>query len=225
MLVDSDGYCYNIANQKNGVTYWQCTFRPKENPCKAKVKEEAGTFRAMEHRHNHEPKAKKTKAVKKKFKPAKAIVHEEPLSEGHSDSGFETSHNLGAQNLREVKSSYYRDVFINPTESGLKGGVPCAFNFTRELPSSVEVQAIFYGSRTLNLHRTSYGYVCLIPDAPKMEPGVFPVKLISKKTGRILAETSLMYLEARNEQKNLGGKPGASGRGRGEDGDNEGGGS
>ena len=75
MLVDSKGYCYNMNNQKKGVTYWQCTTRPKETPCKAKVREVAGKFEAVEHSHNHEPKAKKTKAKKKKLHEVITTLH------------------------------------------------------------------------------------------------------------------------------------------------------
>ena len=53
-----------------------------------------------------------------------------------------------------------------------------------------------------------------------MTPEVTPVWLISTTTGKILAETSLEYCEV---WKNLGGKPGACGSGRREDGGNDGG--
>ncbi|KAK3875764.1 hypothetical protein Pcinc_019403 [Petrolisthes cinctipes] len=36
-LVDSHGYTYNKKMQRSNVTYWQCTVRPKRNPCKALV--------------------------------------------------------------------------------------------------------------------------------------------------------------------------------------------
>ena len=59
--------------------------------------------------------------------------------------------------------------------------------------------------------------------SPKMTPEVIPVWLISTTTGKILAETSLEYCGVLYVRKNLGGKPGACGSGRREDGGNDGG--
>ena len=59
--------------------------------------------------------------------------------------------------------------------------------------------------------------------SPKMTPEVIPVWLISTTTGKILAETSFEYCGVLYVRKNLGGKPGACGSGRREDGGNDGG--
>ena len=59
--------------------------------------------------------------------------------------------------------------------------------------------------------------------SPKMTPEVTPVWLISTTTGKILAETSFEYCGVLYVRKNLGGKPGACGSGRKEDGGNDGG--
>ena len=57
--------------------------------------------------------------------------------------------------------------------------------------------------------------------SPKMTPEVIPVRLISMTNGEILAETSLEYYRVLYVRKNLGGKPGACGSGRREDGNND----
>ena len=59
--------------------------------------------------------------------------------------------------------------------------------------------------------------------SPKMTAEFIPVLLISTTTGKILAETSLQYYRVLHVRKNLGGKPGACGSGRREDGGNDGG--
>ena len=59
--------------------------------------------------------------------------------------------------------------------------------------------------------------------SPKMTPEVIPVWLISTTTGKILAETSFEYCGVLYVRKNLGGKSGACGSGRREDGGNDGG--
>ena len=59
--------------------------------------------------------------------------------------------------------------------------------------------------------------------SPKMTPEVIKVWLISTTTGEILAETSLEYYRVLYVRKNLGGKPGACGSERREDGGNDGG--
>ena len=74
MLVDNSGYTYNINKQTDHATYWQCTVRPKVGPCKASVTEKDGKFTAGKSSHNHKAK---TEALKKKSKPAKAVVNEE----------------------------------------------------------------------------------------------------------------------------------------------------
>ena len=76
MLVDSDGFTYNICKVTENATYWQCTVRPKGNSCKAKVTEEKdGTFQPGDDPHNHMAKGK-TKALKNEIKPSSAKVNE-----------------------------------------------------------------------------------------------------------------------------------------------------
>lgn len=43
-LIDSQGYTYNIKMRRPKATYWQCTVRPKGNPCKAAVTQRNATF-------------------------------------------------------------------------------------------------------------------------------------------------------------------------------------
>ena len=78
MLVDSNGYSYNInkRSKTSRTTYWQCTHRPniKTKRCKAAVTQTDEEFRARQHEHNHKPK--ETKRQTKKLKSAKAIVTE-----------------------------------------------------------------------------------------------------------------------------------------------------
>ena len=78
MLVDSDGYSYNINRHSKTrcTTYWQCTHRPniKTKRCKATVTQTDEKFRAGQHEHNHKPK--KTKRQTEKLKSAKSIVTE-----------------------------------------------------------------------------------------------------------------------------------------------------
>ena len=87
MLVDSLGFTYNINAKRPYATYWQCTVRPKSNPCKASVTERDGTFQVGKNSHNHASevgavtartivKKVKAKALEDKFKPASAIVNE-----------------------------------------------------------------------------------------------------------------------------------------------------
>ena len=87
MLVDSLGFTYNLNGKRSYATYWQCTVRPKDNPCKASVTQRDGRFQAGKNAHNHVAevgavKAKKIvskvkeKALEDKFKPAAAIVNE-----------------------------------------------------------------------------------------------------------------------------------------------------
>jgi len=55
-LIDPNGYSYNIkaVNQNIGVTYWQCSIRPKKNPCRASLIEKAdGALVIGRHTHNH----------------------------------------------------------------------------------------------------------------------------------------------------------------------------
>ena len=86
-LMDSLGFSYNVHSRRAYATYWQCTVRPKGNPCKASVTERDGVFRPGQHNHNHTVEvgaataAKivslvKSKALEEKFKSASAIVDE-----------------------------------------------------------------------------------------------------------------------------------------------------
>jgi len=86
-LIDSLGFSYNVHSRRPYATYWQCTVRPKGNPCKASVTERNGVFRPGQQSHNHivevgaATAAKivskvKSKALEEKFKPASAIVDE-----------------------------------------------------------------------------------------------------------------------------------------------------
>ena len=86
-LIDSNGYTYNIKSRGVNVVYWQCSVRPKENPCKALVMERSGGFQSNSTCHNHQPAAGaataaeimvavKAEAMRDVFKPAPAIVNE-----------------------------------------------------------------------------------------------------------------------------------------------------
>lgn len=86
-LVDSLGFTYNVHSKRPYATYWQCTMRPKGNPCKASVTERDGTFQAGKSAHNHSVEmgaitalkiisTVKSKALEDKFRPASAIVNE-----------------------------------------------------------------------------------------------------------------------------------------------------
>ena len=86
-LVDSQGFTYNIHSRRPYATYWQCTMRPKGNPCKASVTERDRILQAGKSAHNHAVEmgaataAKiistvKSKALEDKLKPASAIVNE-----------------------------------------------------------------------------------------------------------------------------------------------------
>ena len=84
-LIDNQGYCYSIQRQRGIVTDWQCSVRPKVNPCRATVRQRGDQFQCGNHVHNHQAQvgalmsAKitshvKAKAVEDIFKPAPAIV-------------------------------------------------------------------------------------------------------------------------------------------------------
>jgi hypothetical protein len=86
-LLDSIGFSYNIHSKRSYATYWQCTVRPKGNPCKASVIERNGAYQKGKSAHNHQVEAGaftaaqvmatvKTKALEDKFRPASAIVEE-----------------------------------------------------------------------------------------------------------------------------------------------------
>ena len=86
-LIDSIGYSYTFKEKTKTTSYWQCSVRPKVNPCRATVKEQDGSFIPGRNTHNHQPEpgallaAKIVTCVKQKaldnvFKPATAIVDE-----------------------------------------------------------------------------------------------------------------------------------------------------
>ena len=86
-LIDSRGYSYTFKEKTKTTDYWQCSIRPKGNPCRGTVKEQDGSFIPGRNTHNHQPEpgallaAKIVTCVKQKaldnvFKPATAIVEE-----------------------------------------------------------------------------------------------------------------------------------------------------
>ena len=87
-LIDSQGYNYNVKRRRGNATDWQCTVRPKINPCRATVVERNGAYKASANAHNHPAdvgagtgvanimKKVKSKAMADIFKPASAIVNE-----------------------------------------------------------------------------------------------------------------------------------------------------
>lgn len=92
-LVDSRGYTYNVQRRRNNktTTDWQCTIRPKENPCRASIIQRGDEFIVGKNAHNHtaQPGAAivtkitasmKAKAAENLFKSASAIVTEVLLS-------------------------------------------------------------------------------------------------------------------------------------------------
>ena len=46
-LIDSNGYTYNIKSRGVNIVYWQCSVRPKVNPCKALVIERGSSFNVV----------------------------------------------------------------------------------------------------------------------------------------------------------------------------------
>jgi hypothetical protein len=88
-LIDSHGYTYNVQRRRNhnNTTDWQCTIRPKENPCRASVIQRGDNFKVGKNEHNHsaQPGAAvvtkitatmKSKAAENMFKSAQSIVTE-----------------------------------------------------------------------------------------------------------------------------------------------------
>ena len=87
-LIDSFGYTYNVKRRRGNGTDWQCTARPKHNPCRAAVSEKAdGTFVEGSIPHNHSMTVGtqivarircriKKEAATDLFKPAPVIVRE-----------------------------------------------------------------------------------------------------------------------------------------------------
>ena len=91
-LIDNLGYTYNKKMQRSHVTYWQCTVRPKHNPCQAVITQRNGDFVKSKLLHNHPPATGsaiatrvsvevKELAVKDLFKSASAIVDDVLLQE------------------------------------------------------------------------------------------------------------------------------------------------
>ena len=88
MLIDNQGYTYNIKRRRLNVTDWQCSVRPKDHPCRATVKQKNNDFfewNTCSHNYPGEPGAitavkisvsVKQKATEDLFKPASAIVDE-----------------------------------------------------------------------------------------------------------------------------------------------------
>ena len=88
MLIDNQGYTYNIKRRCLDVTDWQCSVRPKDHPCRATVKQKNNDLferNTCSHNHPGEPGAitaakisvsVKQKATEDLFKPASAIVDE-----------------------------------------------------------------------------------------------------------------------------------------------------
>ena len=55
-LIDTQGYTYNQHRQRGIVTDWQCTVRPKMNPCRATVRQRGrDDFQTGSNLHNHQP--------------------------------------------------------------------------------------------------------------------------------------------------------------------------
>ena len=86
-LIDNRGYTFGFQRQRGSTTDWQCVVRPKNNPCKAKVRQKENRFEPGLHCHNHPASvgatttakviaSVKAKAVEDLFKPASATVDE-----------------------------------------------------------------------------------------------------------------------------------------------------
>ena len=54
-LIDSIGYSCTYKEKTKTTNYWQCSLRPKGNPCRATVKEQDGLFISGCNSHNHQP--------------------------------------------------------------------------------------------------------------------------------------------------------------------------
>ena len=93
-LIDSFSYTYGVKRRWFCATEWQCTFRPKNNPCRATVSQRIdGTFVVGSEGHNHSAFAMKSRAKKKAatdpLLPVLAIVQEmllEQLTESRVQS-------------------------------------------------------------------------------------------------------------------------------------------
>lgn len=94
LLVDSNGYTYNIKSNKNARTWkttWRCSVRNKSVTCKATVLQDGETFTAGLHNHCHQSQPGRQKAIKiaayvknkakdDVFRSAASIVDEAMLS-------------------------------------------------------------------------------------------------------------------------------------------------
>ena len=54
-LIDSQGYSYTLQRRRGLVTDWQCSFRPKVNPCRATVRQRGDQFQCDNHVHMQPP--------------------------------------------------------------------------------------------------------------------------------------------------------------------------
>ena len=60
MLIDNQGYTYNIKRRRLNVTDWQCSVRLKDHPCRATVKQKNNDLfeqNTCSHNHPGEPGA------------------------------------------------------------------------------------------------------------------------------------------------------------------------
>ena len=114
-LISSDGYCYNIKPRLTKTTHWQCTMRPKVNPCRATVREINGQFQPGTNTHNPPPEIGsatateiavevKRRAMENEFKPALAIV-DEVLLEQLTNA---PCHDLQRPSYMVRNANYYR---------------------------------------------------------------------------------------------------------------------
>ena len=53
-LIESQGYSYTLQRRRGLVTEWQCSIRPKVNPCRATVRQRGDQFQCGNHVHNHQ---------------------------------------------------------------------------------------------------------------------------------------------------------------------------
>ena len=53
-LIESQRYSYTLQRRRGLVTEWQCSIRPKVNPCRATVRQRGDQFQCGNHVHNHQ---------------------------------------------------------------------------------------------------------------------------------------------------------------------------
>ncbi len=87
-LIDSNGYSYNVKRRRVNATNWQCTVRPKMEPCRATVTQRSDSnFQSGAKAYSHPAEvgaataskisyAIKERALADIFKPASAVVNE-----------------------------------------------------------------------------------------------------------------------------------------------------